>query len=195
MIKGSEIRQAGHPIEKLFVDRWSPRAMSGEAIPEPELLSLFEAARWAPSSSNNQPWRMLYAHRDTAHWPLFFGLLVEANQAWCARAAVLVVVISKTTFDHNDKPSPTHSFDAGAAWENLALQGAANGLAVHGMAGFDYARAQAELGIPAVYKVEAMVAIGRPGRTEELAAKYQEREVPSQRRPLAQTICEGPFRL
>lgn len=195
MIKGSEKRQAEHPIEKLLLDRWSPRAMSGEAISEPELMSLFEAARWAPSSYNNQPWRFLYARRETAHWPAFFDLLVEANKTWCAQAAVLVLIISKTTFDHNDQPSATHSFDAGAAWQNLALQGFANGFVVHGMQGFDYARAQTELGIPALYKVEAMVAIGRPGSIEALPPAVQARETPNQRRTLAQTICEGAFKL
>ena len=78
MIKGSEIRRADHPIDNLFIDRWSPRAMSGEAIEEADLMVLFEAARWAPSSFNNQPWRILYARRDSEHWPLFFDLLGDA---------------------------------------------------------------------------------------------------------------------
>src|ERR1700730_12043584 len=123
MIKGSQIRKAGYPIDSLFLDRWSPRAMSGEEIAEEELLTLFEAAKWAPSSYNNQPWRILYARRDTEHWPLFFNLLVEFNQTWVDKAAALVLFISKTTFDHDGSPSITHSFDCGAAWENLALQG------------------------------------------------------------------------
>ncbi len=80
MIKGSEVRKADHPIEKLFLDRWSPRAMSGEEIPEAELMSLFEAARWAPSSYNNQPWRILYARRGAPHWQAFFDLMVPQNQ-------------------------------------------------------------------------------------------------------------------
>ena len=77
MIKGSEKRNAGYPIDPLFLDRWSPRAMSGEEIAEEELLTLFEAARWAPSSYNNQPWRILYARRNTVHWPLFLSLSFE----------------------------------------------------------------------------------------------------------------------
>lgn len=194
MIKGSEKRQADHPVETLFVDRWSPRAMSGEAIDEGQLLSLFEAARWAPSANNNQPWRFLYAHRDTAHWPTFLGLLVDANRLWADKAAALIVIVSKTTFDHNGKPSRTHSFDAGAAWQNLALQASQGGLVAHGMQGFDYERAQSELGIPTEFAVEAMVAVGRPGAIEDLPEKLRERESPSPRRPLQQTACEGAFR-
>jgi nitroreductase len=123
MIKGSEGRIADHPIDRIFLDRWSPRAMTGETIPEEELMVLFEAARWAPSSYNNQPWRILYARRDSEHWPLFFDLMVEFNQSWAKNAAALLLFISKTTFDMNTGTSVTHSFDTGAAWENLALQG------------------------------------------------------------------------
>ena len=137
MIKGSEIRKADYPIEKLLLDRWSPRAMSGEEISREELMGLFEAARWAPSSFNGQQWRALYAHRSTEHWQTFFDLLVDANKAWAKKAAVLVVFISRRNFDHNDEPSITHSYDCGAAWENFALQGFQQGLVVHGMQGFD----------------------------------------------------------
>ncbi len=119
MIKGSEKRRADYSIESLIIDRWSPRAMSGESIPHPELLRLFEAARWGPSSFNAQQWRALYARRESDHWPTFFSLLVDANKTWCANAAALVVFVSRRNFEHNDKPSRTHSYDCGAAWENL----------------------------------------------------------------------------
>lgn len=193
MIKGGTVRRPEYPVDDIFVDRWSPRAMSGEGIGETELMSLFEAARWAPSSYNNQPWRILYARRDSAHWPLFFDLLVESNRAWARNAAALLVLISKTTFDHNGKPSITHSFDTGAAWQNLALQGFSRGYVVHGMQGFSYERAREELHIPAEYRVEAMAAIGRPGRKEELPGELQQREAPNDRRGLRNTVCNGPF--
>ena len=193
MIKGSEKRDAGYPVDKIFVDRWSPRAMSGEGIREEELMTLFEAARWAPSSYNNQPWRILYARRDTEHWPLFLDLLVEGNRAWAKDAAALLLFVSKTTFDFNGKPSITHSFDAGAAWENLALQATLNGLVTHGMQGFDYERARTELNIPEGFRVEAMAAVGRPGRAEDLPESLRERESPSPRKKLAEIVCEGPF--
>ena len=194
MKKGSEYRNADYPIDSLFLDRWSPRAMTSEAITEEELFTLFEAARWAPSSYNNQPWRILYARRDTPQWPLFFDLLVEFNQSWVKNAAALVVFISKTTFDHNGEPAATHSFDTGAAWGNLALQGALKGLVIHGMQGFDYDKARTALNIPEGFTVEAMAVIGKPGRAEDLPEKLQQRETPSDRRKLNETVFEGPYR-
>ena len=193
MIKGSEKRKADHPIDDIFLNRWSARAMTGEPISEEELMVLFEAARWAPSSYNNQPWRFLYARRDSVHWQTFFGLLVEFNQSWAKNASALVLFISATHFELNGEPSVTHSFDTGAAWENLALQGSLRGLVVHGMQGFDFERARTTLNIPAEFAVEAMAAIGRPADPETLPEKLREKETPSDRRKLDQTICEGPF--
>lgn len=195
MEKGSEKRKADHPIDKLFLDRWSPRAMSGESIAEKELMVLFEAARWAPSAFNNQPWRILYARRDSEHWPLFLSLLVEGNRVWASQAAALLLFVSKTTFDHNGKPARTHSYDTGAAWENLALQALLRGYVAHGMQGFDYERARQELQVPEEYQVEAMAAIGLSGPKESLPEMLQAKETPNDRRPITQSVCEGPFRL
>lgn len=158
-------------------------------------MRMFEAARWAPSSFNGQQWRALYAPRDTEHWSRFFDLLVEGNKSWAVNAAVLVLFLSRTTFDHNNEPSVTHSYDTGAAWENFALQGFREGLVVHGMEGFDYDRARSELSIPEQFQVEAMAAVGRPAGKEVLPEKLQKRESPNDRRKLAESICEGPFRL
>lgn len=191
--RGREHRTPDHPIEPLFLDRWSPRAMSGEPIDERELMRLFEAARWAPSTYNEQEWRFLYARRDSPHWPAFFGLLAEANQAWCGKAAVLMVVLSHKVFTRDGRPNPVHTFDAGAAFENLALQGAAMGLVVHGMAGFDRGKARAALGIPDDYDVEAMVAVGHPGDPDGLPPQLQAREFPSGRKPIGEIAREGPF--
>src|SRR5260370_38717373 len=186
MIKGSEIRKADFLIEPLLLDRWSPRAMSGEEISHEELMRLFEAARWAPSSFNAQQWRALYARRGTEHWQTFLGLLVEGNKAWAKNAGVLVVFISRKMFDHNDEPSVTHSYDAGAAWENFALQGFHQGLVVHGMEGIDYERARKELRIPDEFQVEAMAAGGKPGSKERLPAKWRARESPNNRSKLSE---------
>ena len=194
MEKGSEKRLASHPIDRIFLDRWSPRAMSGEAIAEEDLMVLFEAARWAPSSFNNQPWRILYARRDSEHWALFQSLLVDSNRVWADKAAALLLFVSKTTFDHNGKPARTHSYDTGAAWENLALQATLRGYVAHGMQGFDYERARTELKIPDDYQVEAMAAVGKPGPKEALPEKLRAIETPNDRRPLAQSVCAGPFR-
>src|SRR5918995_5674442 len=186
-------RNPTHKINSLFIDRWSPRSMTGEDIDDVDLMSLFEAARWAPSSYNNQPWRILYAARNSSHWQTFFDLLVESNQVWAKNAGALLLFLSKKTFTHNGKPSITHSFDTGAAWENLALQGSLKGFLVHGMQGFDYDRARTTLNIPDDFQVEAMVAVGFPDSPEVLPEKLQAKEAPSDRRKLEETICEGPF--
>ena len=168
--------------------------MSGEPISPDGLAVLFEAARWAPSSGNTQPCRILYAHRDTEHWPLFFGLLVERNQIWCRNAAVLLVFISRTTAEQSGRPLVTHSYDSGAAWENLALQGTLSGLVVHGMAGFDYARAKTTLNVPDDFRVEAMAAVGRPGPITVLPPDFQARESPNSRKPISEIAFAGPYR-
>jgi hypothetical protein len=155
-------------------------------------MKLFEAARWAPSSMNNQPWRILYALRGSEHWPAFFNLLVESNRVWCVNAAALVLFVSKTTHESGD-PCRTHSYNCGASWMSFALQGFMNGLVIHGMQGFDYDLARTSLGIPEEYQVEAMAAVGLPGSAEDLPVKLQERETPSDRRPLNKTVCTGPF--
>lgn len=195
MIKGSAVRKADYPIDPLFLDRWSPRAMSGEGVALGDLMTLLEAARWAPSSFNNQPWRILFAQRDTPNWSLFFDLLVDANKAWAGKAGALLLFVSKTTFDHNGKPSITHSFDCGAAWANFALQACRLGLVVHGMQGFDYDKARINLKVPEGYQVEAMIAVGKPGDPATLPEKVREKEAPNGRRPLAQTACEGVWSL
>ena len=192
MVKGSQARRAAHAVDSIFIDRWSPRAMSGLAITEAELMVLFEAARWAPSSSNYQPWRMLYALRDTPHWPLFLGLLVEGNRLWAQQGGALVLFLSKKTFD-DGRPSVTHAFDTGAAWENFALQASERNLVAHGMQGFDYDRARSELKIPQDFQVNAMAVVGKPGDAQLLPESVRARERPNDRRPVSQSVREGPF--
>jgi nitroreductase len=195
MNDGHPQRRAGYPIEPLFIERWSSRAMSGKALSEAELMALFEAARWAPSCGNFQPWRFLYARRDTDFWPAFFDLLKPSNQAWASRAGALVLVISRTNYDGDARACVTHSFDSGAAWQNLALQAWLHKLVAHGIGGFDYERARRVLRIPAAYAVEAMVVLGHPGDPAELSDALRQREHPNDRRPLSHTVCEGPFSL
>jgi nitroreductase len=194
MTRAIKARQADHAIHPVFTRRWSARAMSGAPIPKDELMLLFEAARWAPSAYNNQPWRILYAQRDTPAWPTFFNLLVDFNKQWAQNAAALVLFISKRTFDHNGEPSYTHTYDTGAAWQNLALQGTMHGYVTRGMEGFDYELARYALQIPEAFRIEAMAAIGKPGRSEDLSPELLALESPTQRRQLASTVCEGKFR-
>jgi nitroreductase len=193
MINALEIRKPDHSIEPLFVARWSPRAMSGEPLSDEEMRTLFEAARWAPSTYNEQEWRFLYARRGSPQWPSFFDLLVEGNKAWCERAAMLVVILAHKVFSRNGKPNPVHVFDCGCAFENLALQGTAMGLVVHGMQGFDYDKARTALHVPDDYAVVAMFAAGRPGDPSLLPEPVREREQPSDRKPVTEIICEGEF--
>ena len=193
ILKGSEVRKADYPIDTLFLDRWSPRAISGEPIDVRELMTLFEAARWAPSSGNSQPWRFVWARRDTEHWPAFFDFLNEGNRTWCHRAAALVVLVSRKTSDKSGRPLITHSYDTGAAWMSMALQGRLMGLVVHGMAGFDYEKARAVLGVPDDLHVNAMAAIGRPGAKDDLPPQHLEREFPNSRHPLSDLTFEGRY--
>lgn len=191
-------RVSAYPIDPIFLERWSPRAFDENAeIADRELFTLFEAARWAPSSSNLQPWRFVYARRGTPHWDRFLNLLIPFNQSWAHRASALVVVISKTLAPSRDNSQPalsyTHSFDTGAAWAFLSLQAVRSGWYAHGMAGFDMERAATELNIPADYRVEAAIAIGRLADKSILSESLQKREVPSLRQELETIIFEGVF--
>ena len=184
-------RKSNYPINPLILNRWSPRAMTGEALNDDDIMSLFEAARWAPSSYNNQPWRFIYAKRNTEHWDRFFNLLAEGNKNWTKNAALLVVVISRKNFEFNEKPAITHQFDAGSAWENLALEASSRGFVAHGMQGFDYEKAGVDLGVPHDFEVMAMIAIGKKGPIEILPPELQEMEKLTDRKPLKEIIMEG----
>ena len=190
-------RTADHPIDSSFLERWSPRAFDEQPISESDVLSLFEAARWAPSSYNSQPWRFLYARRDTPQWATFLGLLNPFNQSWAGRAGLLIVAVSNSVMvpPGQDKaiPSHSHSFDAGAAWANLALQASRMGLQAHAMVGFDIDGAFARLNVPEGYRVEAAIAVGKPGDKSILPEALQAREQPNGRNPVSDFAFEGGF--
>ena len=186
-------RSPTHEINSLIINRWSPRSFIPEDITDKELFSLFEAARWAPSSSNSQPWRFIYAKRDSKDWNNLFNLLVDFNKQWCVNASALVVVVSRKNFEHNGQPSITHQFDTGSAWENLAIQAISQGLVTHAMAGFDYEKARKDLEVPADYEVVVMIAIGKRGPKEKLSSELQTREIPNTRKPLSEIVMGGKF--
>jgi nitroreductase len=195
-MQGSEnqtIRKPTYPINPLILNRWSPRSMTGEELRDEDIMSLFEAARWAPSSYNNQPWRFIYAKRNTKHWYRLFNLLADTNKVWTKNAALLAVVISRKNFEYNEKPARTHQFDAGSAWENLALEASSRGMVAHGMQGFDYEKARVDLGIPIDFEVMAMIAIGIRGPKENLPPELQDKEKPNDRKPLKDIIMEGIY--
>jgi len=191
--EAEQIRHPNYPIHTLILNRWSPRSMTGEEMTDDELLPLFEAARWAPSSFNSQPWRILYAKRNTPEWDVFYDLLIDFNKQWTKNAAALVVFVSRDTFEKNNKPSITHSYDTGAAWMALALEGSSRGYVVHGMSGFDFDRARNDLDVPKGYTVEAMAAIGKRAPKKNLPEEIQEKEKPSDRKPLNEIIFPGKF--
>jgi len=191
-----EPRTASFPIDPVFLDRWSPRAFQPEAIDQRTLLTMLEAARWAPSAYNEQPWRFLYALRGDAHWPEFLGSLDSFNRSWAHNAAALVFVLSDGGADIADAQAQSpalRSFDTGAAWSQLALQATRLGYHAHAMAGLEYDIARRNLAVPGRFRIEIAVAIGRRGTPDILPPTLREREQPSQRRPLAETAFAGRF--
>jgi nitroreductase len=191
-------RAVTRAVDPLFLDRWSPRAFDSSAIPQADLDTIFDAARWAPSAFNYQPWRFLYATRDSADWNRFLGLLLPFNQSWVERASALIFVLSDTLTaapgSEDFKPSHSHSFDAGAAWALLALQATRLGYHTHGMTGVGFERARAELGVPDRFRIEAAVAIGRIADKSVLPETLQAREAPSGRKEIAEFVTAGNFR-
>ncbi|QGA80540.1 nitroreductase family protein [Candidatus Nanohalobium constans] len=183
-------RNAEYEISPLFLNRYSPRALERDMNQE-DLMALFEAARWAPSSYNNQSWRFMYATYEDQEWEDFCSLMNDFNRDWAEKGYALVVVASKTTFDHNGEESITHSFDTGAAWENLALEAARRDLVAHGMQGFDYKKAKEVLDIPEGFEVEAMVAIGSKGDESELPEDM--RVEPNGRKDMDEIVAQGSF--
>jgi nitroreductase len=185
-------RTTEYEIKDIFLERYSPRAMSGESISKEELYTLFEAARWAPSSRNIQPWRFIYATNKSPEFQKFLSFANEGNRLWCHKASVLVVVISKKT-TNDGQPSPTHSFDAGSAWENLALQASQMNIIAHGMGGIFPELIREKLSIPNDYNVEMMIAIGKHGNVEDLSDSLRLRENPNDRKPMHEIVFEDRF--
>lgn len=171
-------RHPTYPIHSIILNRCSSRALSDELMSDQELLPLFEAARWAPSSLNAQPWRFLYAHKGTQEWSTLFSCLLPGNQKWCTRAAVLLVVLSQK------EQGTLATFATGAAFENLCLEGTSRGYVVHGMGGFDREKLQKTNLVPEDYHIEIMTAIGKKGKIQDLPEDLQKRELPSTRLPL-----------
>lgn len=173
--------------------RWSRRAMSDEPLERDDLMKLFEAARWAPSSYNGQPWRYIYAFRGSTAWAKMYDLLDDLNRQWCDKAGALIILVSRTQFELNENPDISFALNAGASWENLALQGTSMGLAVRGMQDFDYHKAVDSFSIPPVYKVQMMIAVGHPGDPSNLPDRLQEREGPTQRKAISEIAFENEF--
>ncbi|MFN4328742.1 MAG: nitroreductase family protein [Limnobacter sp.] len=183
------------PVDEQFTARWSPRSFAADTLSAEQLNSLFEAARWAPSASNTQPWRFAYALRGDAHWAGFVDCLVPANARWAQNAAALIVVLSKTHAPKKDStelaPLKNHALDTGAAWANLYTQAHTLGLVTHAMGGYDDAKVRTLLNVPDHYAVQAVVAVGRQGPREALPEDLQGREQPSGRNPVSAFTGHG----
>ena len=179
-------------VHELIRSRWSPRAFSDREVSGEDLKTVLEAARWAASCFNEQPWRFLVANKaDPAAYEKFLGLLAPANQSWAKTAPVLIITAARRTFSHNGSPNHYGMHDTGQALANFFLQARALGLYGHGMGGFDRERARQELAIPDDFEVGAAVALGYLGSPDELPEKYREMELAPRRRKAIDEIAFG----
>ena len=179
-----------------FVERWSPRAFTPVELTESHLRTLFEAARWAPSAFNSQPWRFIFSRHGDARWDLFLSLLIPFNADWAKNTSLLCFVVSETRMDASDGSYTelgTHSYDAGAAWMQIALQAMKLGYYAHGMSGIDRERVRKELNIPEKFSVDAAFAVGKIASPDILPEKLRKREAPSDRKSLEEICFVGEF--
>jgi nitroreductase len=184
-----------YPIHDLLRQRWSSRAFDDRPIEPEKLRSLCEAARWAPSSNNEQPWRFIVANKDyETEWNRLLACLVEGNRKWAYRAPVLILSVASLNFEDDSTPNRHAFYDTGMAVENLVLQATALGLSAHQMAGFDVEKARADLKIPSGYEPVAMIAVGYPGDLASLPDRLRERELqPRSRRPISEWTFSGQW--
>lgn len=190
-------RQSEHSIDPIFTERWSPRSFVPQAMSDADLMKMLEAARFAPSASNMQPWRFVYAHRGTPEFDKILSVLIDFNSAWARNASVLMLIFSQKTTKARDtgeeKPAYSHAFDAGAAWMSLALQAHLLGYHAHAMGGVLHDKAMEIFNVPASYRLEVAVAIGTKGEKEQLPEHLLVREAPSDRKPLSELAGNGIF--
>ncbi|MFF2090219.1 nitroreductase family protein [Paenibacillus sp. NPDC058174] len=185
-------RNAEHGVSSLFLNRWSPRAYDSRKVADEDLNAILEAAHWAPSSFNDQPWRFVVAKTEE-QLAVFHNFLGEFNQIWATKAPVLVLVASDSKRENGD-PNGAHAFDAGTAWGHLALEATLKGLVTHAIGGFNRQQAKAALNLPEQYELHAVIAIGYQGDKSSLPVPIQEREVPSGRKSLSEVVFEGSYK-
>jgi len=196
-MKGIDLMQkpapSDFPVHELIRERWSPRAFADKPVPRDVLRSIFEAARWAPSSNNEQPWAYIVASRDdNASFEKTLSVLVEFNANWARGAPVLAIAVARLTFAKNNVPNRNAQYDTGAATALLSVEATARGLAVHQMAGFDPEKARHVFGIPAGWEAIAAIAIGYPGDPASLPQPLKDREMaPRTRKPINEFVMAG----
>jgi nitroreductase len=184
-----------HDVHELIRERWSPRAFINRAVELEKLLSILEAARWAASCFNEQPWFFLVAERENAaEFDRMLDCLVPANQVWAKEAPVLIISVANLRFRRNEKPNRHAQHDLGLATSQLILQATALGLAVHPMAGFDGDKARQAYEIPDHHDPMAALALGYPGEADSLPEGLRENEKsPRRRRPIAEFVYQGSW--
>jgi nitroreductase len=184
-----------HPIEEILKRRWSPRAFSDRMVEREKLQSLFEAARWAASSFNEQPWSFIVTTKEKPEQhAALVGCLREKNQQWAQRAPVLMVSVAKLNFEKNGKPNRHAFHDVGMAVANMIVQATAVGLYVHQMAGFSVERVREIYGVPEGFEPVAAIAVGYPDDPDVLPVTFREQEVgPRQRKPIDRFVFEAKW--
>src|SRR5438094_207349 len=187
--------QTDYPIEEILRRRWSPRAFSDRMVESEKLQSLFEAARWAPSSFNEQPWSFIVATKQNLEeHALLLSCLVEKNQQWARLAPVLMVSVTKLNFEKTGKPNRHAFHDVGLAMGSMLVQATALGLFVHQMAGFSVEKVREAYGVPQDFEPVAAIAIGYPADPEVLPESFREQEVgPRRRKPISSFVFEGKW--
>lgn len=183
------------PVHELIRNRWSPRAFAEKPVSAEVLRALFEAARWAPSSNNEQPWAYFVATKDDAEsYAKMLGVLVEFNANWAKQAPVLALSVAHVKMQRDGKPNRVALHDVGSATSQLTLEANSRGLQVHQMAGFDAERARQTFAIPPDWEPVAGIALGYPGDPESLPDKLRERELaPRMRKPLSEFVMTGSW--
>jgi nitroreductase len=185
-----------HPVHDLIRKRWSPRAFSNQSVPERVLSSLFEAARWAPSCFNEQPWDFIIANKDDSDaFSKMLGCLTERNQAWAKEAGVLIIAVAKIDFDHNGAPNRHAHYDTGQAVAGLTVQATALGIQLHQMAGFSPDQARKIYAIPQGHEPLTAIALGYPGDPEALPDQLRKMELADRKRKsVSQFVFSGRWK-
>lgn len=187
--------ETAFPIHDLLKKRWSPRAFADKLVEPEKLRSVMEAARWAPSSSNEQPWRFLIATKqDSINHARMMECLVEGNRIWAKAAPVLMISVATKAFSRNGKPNRFATHDVGQAAAMMSIEATALGLYVHQMGGFDADKARQEFGIPETAEAIAAIALGYLGDPAVLPEDVRKKEItPSTRRPQNEFVFTGSW--
>lgn len=185
------------PIHDIIANRWSGRAYdASKPVSQAQIISMLEAARWAPSCYGDQPWRFIIwdKNQDAAAWQQGFDCIVPGNQAWAKNAPVLILICADTLFNHNQKPNRWGAYDTGAAAVSLCLQATNLGLMTHQMGGYDGEKARAAFNIPEQFETMAMLSVGYAAEVDTLDEEAKEREMaPRQRRDLGELFYNGTW--